>query len=302
MDHWEPSASSRTQITCASVQATTYTRHRQVQLLWCHERVYWRVEWRSVVFSDESTFCLYASNGHTLVRRRRSLWASSSGVHSHTTRRPYLRLHDVVAITYNSRSHLVYLQDKVNSARYITQVVNPVLLPFLRQEGDMLFQQDNAHPHMAAATQRALRGVQQLPWPARSPDLSPNEHVWDMVKWELTLSPEPAAIIAELRQRVQEARDDISQEDIRHLYGCLNARIHACIDTRRDYTVYLCDYLGTPYCDMCFIWYEFIIYSYNDKLLVVSIFYTMFLRVLHFLRQCILTSIDNHCSTGINDI
>ena len=85
------------------------------------------------------------------------------GYHVHTTRRPYLRLHDVVAITYNSRSHLVYLQGKVNSARYISQVVNPALLPFLRQEGDMLFQKDNAHPHMAAATQPALRGVQQLP-------------------------------------------------------------------------------------------------------------------------------------------
>ena len=61
----------------------------------------------------------------------------------------------------------------------------------------MLFQQDNARPYTAAATQRALRGV-QLPWPARSPDLSPIEHVWDMMKWELTLSPESAATIAKL--------------------------------------------------------------------------------------------------------
>ena len=48
--------------------------------------------------------------------------------------------------SYNSRSHLLFMQGKVNSALYITQVVNPVLLPFLRQEGDVLFQQDNEHP------------------------------------------------------------------------------------------------------------------------------------------------------------
>ena len=30
---------------------------------------------------------------------------------------------------------------------------------------------------MAAATQNALCGVQQLPWPAKAPDLSPIEHI-----------------------------------------------------------------------------------------------------------------------------
>ena len=35
------------------------------------------------------------------------------------------------AISYNSRSHLVFLQGKVNNACYIAQVVNPVVLPFL---------------------------------------------------------------------------------------------------------------------------------------------------------------------------
>ena len=64
----------------------------------------------------------------------------------------------------------------------------------------MLLQQDNARPHSAAATQHALRGVQQLPWPARSSDRAPIEHVWDMMKRELTLSPEPATTIAELQQ------------------------------------------------------------------------------------------------------
>ena len=57
----------------------------------------------------------------------------------------------------------MFLQGKVNSARYIAQVVNPVLLPFLRQKGYVLFLQDNASPNTAAATQRAFYGVQQLP-------------------------------------------------------------------------------------------------------------------------------------------
>ena len=42
-------------------------------------------------------------------------------------------------MSYNSQSHLVFLQGKVNSARYIAQIVNSMLLPFLQQEGDVLF-------------------------------------------------------------------------------------------------------------------------------------------------------------------
>ena len=45
-------------------------RHRQARLLWCHERVDWRVEWRSVVFSNDSRFRLYANDGRKRVRRR----------------------------------------------------------------------------------------------------------------------------------------------------------------------------------------------------------------------------------------
>ena len=99
--------------------------------------------------------------------------------------RPHLRLRGVGAISYNSWSLLVFLQGKVNSACYIAQVVNPLLLPFIRQEGDVLFQQDSTRPHMATAMHCALHGVQQFSWPARTPDLSPIERIWDMLKWEL---------------------------------------------------------------------------------------------------------------------
>ena len=95
----------------------------------------------------------------------------------------------------------------------------------------MIFQQDNARPHTADAIQRALRGV-QLPWPARAPDLSPVQHVWDTMKRELILSPESATTSAELRQRVQDAWDMLSQDDIPHFCDSLHARIHAYIAAR----------------------------------------------------------------------
>ena len=81
-------------------------------------------------------------------------WASSSGVHSLTTQRPHLRLHGVAAIGYNSRSHLVFLQDKINSAHYIAQVVNPRLLPFLRRECGVFSR--TTHIHMQLLRRNVL--------------------------------------------------------------------------------------------------------------------------------------------------
>ncbi|GFY32982.1 HTH_Tnp_Tc3_2 domain-containing protein [Trichonephila clavipes] len=40
-----------------------------------------------------------------------------------------------------------------------------------------IYQQDNARPHTARLSQQCLQGYDVLPWPARSPDLSPIEHV-----------------------------------------------------------------------------------------------------------------------------
>ena len=99
------------------------------------------------------------------------------------------------------------------------------------------FSAGDARLHTPAATQRSLRAV-QLPWSARTPDLSPIEHVWDMMKQKLTLFPEPATAIAELRQRLQDAWENPSQDDIQHLHDRLHARIRACVAARGGYTVY----------------------------------------------------------------
>ena len=123
------------------VRLTLKTRQRQARLLWYRERVDWRVKWHSVVFTDESRLCPYSSDRRTRVQRRpgeRHLPECIRPQHTGPTSGFMVRR----AISYNSRSHLVFLQGKVNRARYIAQVVNPVLLPFLRQEGNVLFQQE----------------------------------------------------------------------------------------------------------------------------------------------------------------
>ena len=59
-------------------------------------------------------------------------------------------------------------------------IVLPVVIP-TAQEHQLIFQDDNATTHRAATVRAAVRdsGIPILPWPARSPDLSPIEHAWD---------------------------------------------------------------------------------------------------------------------------
>ena len=81
------------------------------------------------------------------------------------------------------RSCLLCIEGNLNSNRYIREVLQPEVLPHLQATPHAIFQEDNTQPHVVRIVQAFFqrRWVSLLPWPARSPDMSPIEHVWDMV-------------------------------------------------------------------------------------------------------------------------
>ncbi|GFV33356.1 transposable element Tcb1 transposase [Trichonephila clavipes] len=110
-------------------------------------------------------------------------------------------------IGYHSRTPLVRIAGTLNSQRYISGVLEPVVLPYLQGLATAIFQQDNARPHMARILQRFFvdHQIELLPWPARSPDLSPIENMWPMVAQRLTQITPPAATPDQLWQHVKAA-------------------------------------------------------------------------------------------------
>ena len=134
----------------------------------------------------------------------------------------------------------VYLFVPVQSClcqRYINEVLQPVVLPFVQQH-HVVLQDDNARPHRARIVQQFLQqnNVDHLDWPARSPDLSPIEHVWDILGQRVRQRvPRPRTLQA-LGAALQEEWRRIPQLQIARLIRSMRRRCVACIDATGGHT------------------------------------------------------------------
>ncbi|UYV62556.1 hypothetical protein LAZ67_2001071 [Cordylochernes scorpioides] len=175
--------------------------NRRQRLEWCRARSTWMTEWHRVVFSDESRFCLSSDSRRVRVWRRRGERSNPAAIGTMTAQ------------------------------RYVDDVLRPVTLLYLQGVPNALYQQDNARPHTARISQQALQDVQMLPWPPYFPDLSPIEHVWDIIGRRLHALPQPRSE-DELWQMVEREWRAIPQDAIRTLIDSLPRRVAACIAVR----------------------------------------------------------------------
>ncbi|GFU48997.1 transposable element Tcb1 transposase [Trichonephila clavipes] len=139
-------------------------------------------------------------------------------MHHHTGPAPGIMVRD--GIGYRSRTPLVCIVGTLNSQRYISDVLEPVVLPYLSGLATAIFQQDNAQPHVARIVQRFFinHQIELLRWPTCSPDLSPVENMWSMVAQRLTQITSPAATPDQLWQRVEADWSAVPQEHILSIF------------------------------------------------------------------------------------
>ncbi|GFX67463.1 transposable element Tcb1 transposase [Trichonephila clavipes] len=127
--------------------------HRRLRCQWCKERRMWAAERNEVVFSDESCICLQHHDGRIRVwRHRGERMLNSCVMHHHTGPAPGIMVWG--SIGYHSRTPLVRIAGTLNSQHYISEVLEPVVLPYLQGLATAIFQQDNARSHVARILQR----------------------------------------------------------------------------------------------------------------------------------------------------
>ncbi|GFW64143.1 transposable element Tcb1 transposase [Trichonephila clavipes] len=135
--------------------------HRRLCHQWCDERRMWVAEWNEVVFTDESRICLQHHDGRIRVwRHRGERMLNSCVMHRHSGPAPGIMVW--YGIGYHSRTPLVRISGTLNSQRYISQMLEPVVLPYLQGLATAIFQHDNARPHVTRIVQRFSSSITRL--------------------------------------------------------------------------------------------------------------------------------------------
>ena len=120
-------------------------------------------------------------------------------------------------ISWRQKTQLIVVYGNLTALRYIDEILEPEVVPFLRNNGDVtLFQQDNARAHSARLTMDFFNqnGVQVLPWPAFSPDLNPIEHLWDQLGKRVYSRRHLPINRQQLAMALQEEWENITQDQI----------------------------------------------------------------------------------------
>ncbi|GFW89198.1 transposable element Tcb1 transposase [Trichonephila clavipes] len=162
---------------------------------------------------------------------------NSCVTHRHTGTAPGIMVWG--GIGYHSRAPIVCIAGTLNSQRYIFEVLESVVLLYLQGLATAIFQQDNARPHVTRIAQRFFvnHQIELLPWPDRSPDLSPKENMWSMVDQRLTQITPPAAPPDQHWQRVEAAWSAVPQEHIQNLFESMPRRVAVVISNNGPATI-----------------------------------------------------------------
>ncbi len=148
--------------------------------LWAKAHLKWTVQSGKVFYGQTSpnlTFLLEITDACVLRAKERETFPALSAFSSKTS------ISDGMGgISAYGMGSLHVLEGTMNAERYI-KVLEQHMLTSRR----CLFQQDNAKPHTAAIATAWLRSrrVRVLNWPACSPDLSPIENIWHIIKQKI---------------------------------------------------------------------------------------------------------------------
>jgi ketohexokinase/beta-glucosidase len=129
----------------------------------------------------------------------------------------------------------------INSKQYCAHIL-PLVESYITLHPHLSFMQDNAPAHSSKYTKSWLKDhlLEVIKWPSNSPDLNPIEIVWNWMKqWiQETYGMELDKVesqgrkmnLDQLKQMIQEAWDQITDNDLNHLVHTMKQRCQDVIN------------------------------------------------------------------------
>lgn len=148
---------------------------------------------RNILWSDETTVKAYP-NGEILFYRDNEMAEERFDLVSPAVQQGGISVQFWGCMSYHARGPLVEFDGWVNAKSYFEVILEGYVVPELKEAPDLVFQQDNAKPHKAPFIMEwfITQKIKLLIWPPQSPDLSPIEVIWNVMKMKLkALKPRP---------------------------------------------------------------------------------------------------------------
>ena len=196
------------------------------------------MQWRRVLFTDESRFTLYRADSRRRVYRRRGERFADACV----VERDRFGGGSVMVwggIAHEIKSQLIIVAGNMTAVRYRDESLRPVAVPLVQQR-NLILQQDNARPRVARVCQDFLANnyIAPLAWPPYSPDLTPIEHMWDELDRRVRKRRNPPATLAQLRNAFIDEWNNIPMRTVNALVNSIQRRIRAAAAARGGHTRY----------------------------------------------------------------
>ncbi|MCJ8736326.1 hypothetical protein PDJAM_G00258380 [Pangasius djambal] len=134
--------------------------------------------------------------------------------------------------------HNIPVKGTLNASGY-QNILDNSMLPTLWEQfgaGPFLFQHDCAPVHKARSikTWMTESGVDELDWPAQSPDLNPIEHLWDELERRLRARPSRPTSVCDLTKALLEEWSKIPINTLLNLVDSLPSRVEAVIAAKEN--------------------------------------------------------------------
>uniref|UniRef100_A0A673XQW3 Transposase Tc1-like domain-containing protein n=1 Tax=Salmo trutta TaxID=8032 RepID=A0A673XQW3_SALTR len=216
-------------------------QHRAGRLAFAREHQDWQIRhWRPVLFTDESRFTLSTCDIRDTVWRRRGERSAACNILQHD-RFGGGSVMVWGGISLGGRTALhVLARGSLTAIRYRNEILRPLVRPYAGAVGPgFLLMQDNARPHVAGVCQQFLQeeGIDAMDWPARSPDLNPIEHIWDIMSRSIHQRHVAPQTVQELANALVQVWEEIPQETIRHLIRSMPKRCREVKQARGGHTL-----------------------------------------------------------------